>query len=111
MSPTQRTLAWCRKEGMTVAVVEKYNSFSGRRIDLFGLFDLVALDVNDEHPRVIGIQCGAAGGHAAHRDKMQANPILEQWKACWGRALICSWRKYTPVGKKRPTYTLKLEEL
>jgi hypothetical protein len=42
-SPTQRSLAECRKRGLTVQVVERWNSHARVRVDLFGVIDLVAL--------------------------------------------------------------------
>ena len=42
-SPTQRTLEHLRKEGWPlVQVVERWNQFAKRRIDLFGFVDVVA---------------------------------------------------------------------
>jgi hypothetical protein len=43
MSPTQRTLAECRKRGWVCQVVEKWNPHARIRQDLFGCIDIVAL--------------------------------------------------------------------
>jgi len=42
-TPTQRTLAELKRRGWTRQVVEHWQSFSRRRIDLFGVIDVVAL--------------------------------------------------------------------
>ena len=42
-SPTQRSLAFLRAEGYTVAIVEHWNAFAKIRQDLFGFVDLLAL--------------------------------------------------------------------
>lgn len=44
VSPTQRTLAYCRKLGWTAEVVERWNSHAFKRKDLFGFVDIVAVD-------------------------------------------------------------------
>lgn len=43
MTPTQRSLAYLRKQGYRVAVVEKWNSHVKIRQDLFGVVDLLAI--------------------------------------------------------------------
>ena len=53
-SNTQRTLKYLRKEGMRCGIVEKWCSFTNRRVDLFGFIDIIALDANNE--RTIGVQ-------------------------------------------------------
>src|ERR1700676_5404113 len=52
MSSTVRTLAVLKKEGYTAQVVEYYNQFARRRIDLFGIIDIVALRPDE----TLGIQ-------------------------------------------------------
>ena len=43
MTPTQRSLAYLREQGYTVAIVERWNPFARIRQDLFGFVDLLAI--------------------------------------------------------------------
>ncbi len=43
MSPTEKTLAWMRKNGYFATVVERWNSFAGLRQDLYGVIDVIGL--------------------------------------------------------------------
>ena len=82
-SPTELTLNRLRKEGWTAAVVEKWKPCLrkgklepyGVRVDLFGLFDVLAF--NDFW--IVGIQATSASNHASRVKKMRANPLLEAW--------------------------------
>jgi len=52
----QRTRKYCKDRGLLIDKVEQYNFFSGRKNDLFGIFDYLAIDNN----KTIGVQsCGA----------------------------------------------------
>ena len=86
-SPTELTLNRLRKEGWTAAVVEKWKPCMrkgklepyGVRVDLFGLFDVLAF--NDFW--IVGIQATSAANHASRVKKMQANPLLREWLVNW----------------------------
>lgn len=43
MTPTQKSLAYLKKEGYTTAVVERWNPFAKIRQDLFGFVDIIAI--------------------------------------------------------------------
>ena len=45
-SPTQRSIAYLKKQGYMVGIVEYYNAFSRRRHDLFNFIDILAV-----HPK------------------------------------------------------------
>lgn len=86
-SPTQRTLAMCRKHGFTTQVVERYCTFSRRRIDLFGVIDVVAMDGKN----ILGIQT-TSGDHVSHRlKKIKAEPRAKQWLESGGRLFVHGW--------------------
>ena len=82
-SPTQLTLQRLRKEGWTAAVVERWKPCMrkgklepyGVRVDLFGLFDVLAF--NDWW--VLGVQATTAANHASRVKKMKDNPLLAEW--------------------------------
>lgn len=42
-SPTQLSLAWMRANGYVPWIVEYFNSFSRKRVDLYGMFDLIGV--------------------------------------------------------------------
>jgi hypothetical protein len=113
-SPTQRTLAECRKRGWTAGVVEQFVRFPapGHRRDLFGVIDLVAIVSGDEHPYdqrgILAIQACAGPSHADRRDKILAEPRARQWIEAGGRLELWSWAKRGDRGKRK-LWTLRVE--
>lgn len=95
MSPTERVLKICRERGYEVNVVEKWNPFAGRRIDLFGIFDLVAVTQDC----ILGLQTTSAAHHADHRAKMCQNAILKRWRGTGSKALLITFGKSRVNGK------------
>lgn len=94
ISPTARSLAELRKRGMTAQVVEHWNPFAkpfGRRVDLFGCIDIVAITPNG----ILGIQATAntGGTHSARRHKALLEPRLVEWIRSGQRFEIWSWSK------------------
>ena len=106
-SPTQRTLAEAKKLGFTSQVVEKWNSFARRRIDLFGVIDVVAVMPG---VGIVGIQTTSGSCHAARRAKALAEPRLAAWLASGGRFEIWSWGNRGERGKRKE-WTLRREEI
>lgn len=110
-SPTQRTLAHCRKLGFRVQVVERWVPFRGTdpetgeprrggvRQDLFGCIDLVALD---GLPGVLGIQACAASSAAARMAKALCEcDALMEWLRVGNRFEVWGWAKRGPAGKRK----------
>lgn len=64
-SPTARTLAVCRKRGWEAQAVERFNSYTKQRIDLFGVIDIVAITPAG----ILGIQACVGGDHAKRMKK------------------------------------------
>lgn len=91
MTPTQRTLKWYRDLGKKIWVVEYWNSFCKRRVDLFGFADLVCcLD----KPTLI--QCTSLANHTTRVKKIKAEPCrtyAEAWLISGGQILVMSWEK------------------
>jgi hypothetical protein len=97
MSPTQRTLEWCRKRGWIAGVVERWIPQTRRRLDLFGFIDIVAVNGRVRWP--YGIQTTSGANLASRIAKAKA---LETTEAV-GKAftlLFIGWRKLL-VGKRR----------
>ena len=105
MSPTQRSLAECKRRGWPAQVVERYVPFARRRIDLFGIVDIVALTPDG----IMGIQSTSASNHASRRTKAYDEPRLRTWLNCGGRFAVWSFGKKRVNGRMR--WVLREEEL
>ena len=104
-SPTSRTLAECKKQGLEAGVVERYNSFTKRRHDLFGFIDIVAIDAGGLHTRktgnklehldgrTIGIQATSASNKSAHRQKILDEPLAKVWLLAGNEIKLWTWGK------------------
>src|SRR5262245_6103902 len=110
LSPTQRTLRALRNEGAICGIVERFNQHVGPhgiRQDLFGFIDAIALVPGKG---IVGIQCCARSGHAAHRTKICENEIAPEWLKQGGRIEIWSWGKQKlKRGGKAERWTPKVE--
>ena len=101
MSPTARSLQWLRKQGFVPAVVERFNSFSKQRHDLFNAFDLVAL-----HPHqhgLLGIQVTSKSNASSRRNKLLQNPLVALWLSSSNPVHLHYW------GKKQGKWVLTRE--
>jgi len=94
LSPTQRTLKALRNRGLKCAIVEKFNHYAGRfgrREDLFGIIDIIALGTEG----VIGVQsCGAS--FSQHYKKMTEEHAQDtiDWLETPGTSLeLWAWRR------------------
>lgn len=120
-SPTSRSLEHARAQGWLPWVVERHNTFTRRKTDLFGLFDIVIVTGSE----TIAVQACAGASHAARRAKMLGQPQEKDETAEQGelrrarlglviasgwRAEIWSWAKRGPRGKRR-VWTLRAESL
>lgn len=95
-SPTQRTIRYLRNQGRRCGIVEKFNAHAGPhgiRQDLFGIIDVIALDPEQG---VVGVQCCAGSGFAAHYRKIAeecADASLEWLSTPGTRLELHAWRK------------------
>lgn len=89
-STVQDTLRVLREEWKVVPeIVERWNHFARIKQDLFGVFDILALDTT--HRKIMGIQTTIAAHHAAHLKKMMDAPKLPPWLQAGGEAWLISW--------------------
>lgn len=88
-SPTKRTMDLCRKQGLTVQVVERWNQFAKVRQDLFGFIDLVAMG----NGSLMGIQSTSATNMAARIAKIKLEPLAKQWLDAGGRIIVHGWKQ------------------
>lgn len=107
MTPTARSLAECRKRGWDAQVVERYNQYARRRIDLFGVIDIVAITPTG----ILGIQATSNNGgtHAARVHKALAEPRLVRWLRAGAHFEVWSWAKQGARGERK-LWTLRAEE-
>ncbi len=91
MTNTSRTLNYIRSQGWLADKVEQFNPYAGKfgkRKDMFGVIDIVALGEG----RIIGIQsCGQA--FSEHKKKILESPEARRWLEYGGRLLLIGWRK------------------
>ena len=90
-SPTQRTLRYIKNKGYTAGVVERFLAFAGkfgRRSDLFGIIDIIAIKDGE----ILAVQsCGQA--FSEHKRKMLAEPKGLEWLNAGGKLVLIGWRK------------------
>lgn len=96
----QRSLAYLRKEGFDSAIVEHFNPFAGphgHREDLFGVFDLLSIKVDEG---IVGVQC-CGSDWAPHVRKIteERGDIVTKWLSCGGKAVLIGWRKLKVIKK------------
>lgn len=87
-------------------VVEHWNAFAHRRVDLFGIIDLIALD-GGAGP--LAIQVTASGSHSARRQKALEEPRLVAWLRSGARFEVWSYGKKGARGKRK-LWTLRREQ-
>jgi hypothetical protein len=93
-----------RKDGYTAQVVEKFNSFTKTRLDLFGCIDLIAVGQG----RIVGVQACAGGDHAKRKAKALAEPRLKTWLESGGQFAVVSWAKRGARGERK-LWTARVE--
>ena len=104
MTPTQRTLAECKRRGWTAGVVERRIPYKPISVDLFGCIDIVVAMPDG----IVGIQACAGSSHAARRAKALAEPRLRAWLGAGARFEVWSFAKRGKRGKRK-TWALRVE--
>jgi hypothetical protein len=81
-----------RKRGYElVQVVEHWNAFARRRIDLYGIIDVVC--VGGPSNEIVGVQA-TSGDHVSHRvDKINDSDAIQVLRRVGIRVLVHGWRK------------------
>lgn len=105
-SPTQRTLAECKRRGWTAAIVEKWNPHARIRQDLFGCIDILAITPEG----ILGIQACAGSSHSARAEKCRQEPRIAAWIGAGASLAVWSWSKKGPRNKAK-RWTLREEEI
>lgn len=107
---TQKTLKLLRERGYLAQVVEKWQPNTFRRIDLFGIIDIVAIRDGE----VLGVQSTSMGARLEHVKKITGE-CREQtlaWMRSGAKFLLVCWKKKKKVrGGKAFTYIPHEEDL
>lgn len=86
----QKTREWLKKEyNAEFANVEFWNAHSKTSVDLFGLFDAIAIF----NQTIYGIQITSFSNRAARHKKMMKNSHLFRWLDTKNSAWLISWKK------------------
>jgi hypothetical protein len=88
-------------------VVESFNAYAGRRIDLFGVIDIVAVG----HGHILGVQTTTGSNLSAREAKSLSEPRLLEWLRAGGRFELWGWRKVGPRGKRKTWQVRRVELL
>lgn len=114
LSPTQRSLAYARKQGWEADVVERWIPGANIRKDLFGFIDLLVIARNEEGSfwELIGVQATSGPNHAARRNKAIEQPAFDKWRRV-AAFEVWSWDKRNMAAKRgaRKVWTLRRERL
>ena len=107
-SPTARSLAYLRKQGYITQVVEKFNTFSHKRIDLFNCIDVVA--ICNWKLGVLGVQVTTRGHLPERVRKCEKEPMMKAWLLAGNRLEVHGW---SLMGRKlkRKKYEIKIVEI
>lgn len=89
-SPTQRSLKLLRDQGYPAQVVEKWIAQARKRVDLFGVIDIVAID---GLPGVLGVQTTTASNIRARVKKASNIPEMVAWLEAGNRLHFHGWKK------------------
>lgn len=100
-SPTQRSLEYLREQGYFCAIVEKWNSFTKQRQDLWGWCDILAIRKNE----VLAVQVTSTGV-AERIKKIQDSPTVALVRDAGIRIEVHGWRKNT-----KGRYVLRVEDI
>jgi hypothetical protein len=88
-SPTQRSLAAIRERGYQPWVVEYWNSFSRKRVDLFGIFDIIAVG-NGE---TLAVQTTSGSNVSARIRKIRDSEYIAACREAGWRVEVHGWAK------------------
>ena len=94
MSPTQRTLAYLRAEGYTVAITEHWNQWARRRVDLWGFVDVLGLKDGE----TLAVQCTSDSNVSARVKKIADHENIAPVRKAGWKVIVMGWK----AGRKEP---------
>ena len=102
MSPTQRSLAYLRKLGYHVSIVEHFNHWTKRRNDLWGFADLLAIRPGE----VLAVQVTSGSNVSARVKKIAEHENTPLVREAGIRIEVQGWTK-----KKDGKYQIRVIDL
>ena len=102
VSPTQRSLAHLRELGYHVEIVEKWNSFTKQRKDLWGWCDLLCIRKGE----ILAVQV-TASAVSTRIKKIQESDTVQHVRDAGIRIEVHGWRKSAKTNK----YVLRIEDI
>lgn len=106
MSPTARSLAYLRKNGGIAEVVERYNSFSRTRKDLFGWCDIVCLRAIGSSYQLQFIQTTTKSNMSSRITKITDSDTVGPVRKAGVEIFVHGWYK-----DKRGRWQVEVEDL
>jgi len=100
-SPTQRSLEYLRDLGYHCEIVEKWNSFTKQRRDLWGWCDILAIRENE----VLAVQV-TASAVADRIKKIQESTTVALVRKAGIRIEVHGWRK-----NSKGRYVIRVEDI
>src|SRR5581483_6625953 len=98
MTPTQRTLKLLKEQGYTVRVVERWNPFARKRLDLFG-GDILA--IKRGLPPLL-VQCTSAANLASRWTKSIRSQEVKSWLLTLHASFeVWGWSKRGKRGERK----------
>jgi hypothetical protein len=88
-TPNQRSKELMESEGFTVALVERYCTWSQRRFDLFGFADLIAVRAGE----TVAVQSTTLTNLAARRKKIAESEAAPVCLAAGWKIVVHGWAK------------------
>ena len=101
-SPTQRSLEYLREQGYHPEVVEKYNSFTKRKNDLWGFADILAI----KRDEVLAVQTTSGANVASRIKKIMESDLLPKVREAGVRIIVHGWTK-----QANGRYALRVEDI
>lgn len=89
-SPTALSLAHMRKLGCVAQVVEHWNPHARKRVDLYGVIDILCLSPEGQ---TIGVQATSRDNIAARVTKIGESEHIAALRRCAWRLLVHGWDK------------------
>ena len=89
ISPTQLSLKMMRDQGYYAEVVERYNSFTRKRNDLFGFVDVLCLKPGE----VVGVQTTSYSNMSARVKKIREHEHFQMVNDAGIRITVHGWHK------------------
>lgn len=92
MSPTERSLAYLRKQDYLAAVTERWNHFAKVRQDLFGFVDIIAVKPGE----TLAVQCTSYSNVSSRVAKIAGHENTAKLREAGWLIKVYGWQKGKP---------------